>query len=45
MASWLARRNSPDGLVGFGDFGPARVAGFDRDIAALEGTFRPVTFA
>lgn len=34
---YLARRNSPEGLVGFGDFAPAQVARFDSDVRLLEG--------
>jgi len=41
-ARYLARRNSPEGIVGFGDFGPARVTTVDRDVAALEAPYLPV---
>ena len=30
-ARFLARRNSPDGFVGMGEFGPARVSRIDQD--------------
>lgn len=39
VARYLARRNSPEGLVGFADFGPARVASVDRDVTALEAPY------
>lgn len=42
---YLARRNSPDGLVGFSDFGPVRVSSFDADIERLEGPHRKVVLA
>lgn len=38
-ARYLSRRNSPDGLVGMADFGPARISRVDADIAALEGPY------
>ena len=38
-ARWLARRNSPEGLVGFGEFGPAQVSFSDRDISDLEAGY------
>ena len=38
-ARYLSRRNSPDGLVGMADFGPARIARVDADIAALEAPY------
>lgn len=42
---YLARRNSPDGIVGFADFGPIRVSSFDADIERLEGPYRKVVVA
>ena len=36
----LARRNSPDGLVGMGDLGMARVPVSDSDIASLIAPWR-----
>lgn len=39
-----ARRNSPDGIVGFGEFGPARVSGADPDVVDLEAPYRPFVF-
>lgn len=38
----LARRNSPEGVVGFADFGPARVARADVDVDTLEGPYRRI---
>jgi len=38
-ARYLARRNSPEGLVGFADFGPARITAVDRDVTALEAPY------
>jgi len=38
-ARYLARRNSPEGLVGFGEFGVAQVALSDRDVAQLESPY------
>lgn len=43
-ARYLARRNSPDGIVGVGEFGPVRVTGTDRDIEELEKPYRRVVF-
>lgn len=45
VARWLARRSSPEGLVGFGDFGPAQVPYTDRDVQTLEAPFRPPVVA
>jgi len=42
---YLARRNSPDGLIGFGDFTPAMIARLDPDIATLESPYRKVVIA
>ena len=42
-ARYLARRMSPEGLVGFGDFGPAQIANVDRDVRELEAPYmKPV---
>lgn len=42
-ARYLARRSSPEGLVGFGDFGPVQIATVDRDIRELEAPWmKPV---
>ena len=41
---YMARANSPDGLVGMGDLGMMRVSSVDRDIERLEGAWRPVVF-
>lgn len=43
-ARYLARRSSPDGFVGMGEFGPARVARIDQDVESLIGPYRPVVF-
>lgn len=43
-ARLLARRNSPDGIVGVGEFGPVRIASVDRDINELEAPYRRVVF-
>lgn len=32
---YMARRNSPDGLVGMGEFGVMRVSAIDRDVQSL----------
>jgi hypothetical protein len=46
---YVARRNSPEGIVGLtgagGDFVGARVPGFDADVSALEGPFRKIPVA
>lgn len=45
IARLLARRNSPDGVVGVGDeFGPVRITHVDRDVMALIAPYRPVVF-
>jgi hypothetical protein len=44
-ARYLARRNSPEGLVGFGDLGVVQVAMSDRDIGQLESPYLRVTVA
>jgi hypothetical protein len=36
VARYLARRNSPEGIVGVGDFGGIQIASSDRDIYLLE---------
>lgn len=38
-ARYLARRSSPEGLVGFGEFGPAQIATVDRDIREVEAPY------
>ena len=43
-ARYQVRRKSPDGFVGMGEFGPARIATVDRDVTALIGPYRPVVF-
>lgn len=39
-ARYLARRNSPDGMVGLGDLGPARVPYSDTDVERLLNPWR-----
>lgn len=39
---YLARRNSPDGLIGMGELGVMRVAAIDRDVQNLIATHRKV---
>lgn len=41
---YMARANSPDGLVGMGEMGVMRVSVVDGDIRALEGPWRAVVF-
>jgi len=43
-ARYLARRNSPTGVVGVGEFGPVRITSVDRDIEELEQPWRMVVF-
>ena len=43
-ARYMARANSPDGLVGMGDLGMVRVSSVDRDIERLEWPWRAVVF-
>lgn len=43
-ARYLARRNSPEGVVGVNEFGPVRISTVDRDIEDLEAPWRPVVF-
>lgn len=40
-ARWYGRRNSPGGVVSFGEFGPAYVKSRDPDVASLLGIGRP----
>lgn len=40
-ARWYGRRNSPGGVVSFGEFGPAYVKNRDPDVATLLGIGRP----
>src|SRR5580765_2263351 len=44
-ARFLARRNSPDGLVGMGDLGVGRVTVSDRDVDRLIAPWRRVVLA
>lgn len=44
-ARLYARRASPEGLVGLGELGVARVPPYDRDIDALEAPWRNVVLA
>jgi hypothetical protein len=44
-ARLYVRRASPEGLVGLGDLGVARVPTYDRDIDALEAPWRVVVLA
>lgn len=39
-ARYLARRNSPEGFVGLGDLGPARLPVSDRDVERLIDPWR-----
>lgn len=39
------RRNSPEGVVSFGEDGAIRVSSIDRDVAALLAPFRSWAFA
>lgn len=41
---YMARANSPEGLVGMGELGIMRVSSIDRDIERLEGAWRAVVF-
>lgn len=40
-ARYLARRASPEGVVGFSEFGPVSIALSDRDVAQLESPYVP----
>lgn len=42
---YLARRNSPDGLVGSGEYGPVRVTTVDRDVERLIFPWRRMVLA
>lgn len=44
-ARLYVRRASPEGLVGLGELGVARVPAYDRDIDALEAPWRSVVLA
>lgn len=44
IARYLSRRNSPDGMVGMSEFGPARITTVDADVRALIGPYRRVVF-
>jgi len=43
-ARYLARRESPSGVIGVGEFGPVRISSIDRDIEELEAPYRVVRF-
>lgn len=43
-ARYLARRDTPTGVLGVGEFGPVRIASVDRDIEELEAPWRRVVF-
>lgn len=43
-ARYLARRESPTGIIGVGEFGPVRISSVDRDIEDLESPYRVVVF-
>lgn len=44
-ARYLARRNSPDGMVGLGDLGPAQVPFSDIDVERLLNPWRIIAVA
>ena len=44
-ARYIARVDSPSGVVGFGEYGPVRIQSVDRDIESLEGPWRKVVFS
>lgn len=44
-ARYLARRDSPAGVVGVGEYGPVRISSIDRDIEELEAPWRRVVFS
>jgi len=44
-ARLYARRASPEGLVGLGELGVARIPPYDKDIDALEAPWRAVVLA
>ena len=39
---YLARKNSPDGLVGMGELGVMRISQIDRDVQSLTGPYRKI---
>ncbi|PKQ20182.1 MAG: hypothetical protein CVT66_06260 [Actinobacteria bacterium HGW-Actinobacteria-6] len=39
---YLARRNSPDGLLNMGELGVMRVGAIDRDVQSLTGPYRKI---
>lgn len=39
---YLARKNSPDGLVGMGEMGVMRISQIDRDVQSLTGPYRRI---
>lgn len=39
---YMARRNSPDGLLNMGELGVMRVGAIDRDVQSLTGPYRKV---
>lgn len=41
---YLARRNTPTGVVGMDDMGAVRLPGSDADVEALIGPWKPVIF-
>jgi hypothetical protein len=41
----MARRNSPDGVVGVADMGATRIASYDADISGLLGPYTAVVVA
>lgn len=43
-ARLIARRETPTGVLGVGEFGPVRIASIDRDIEELEAPWRKVVF-
>ncbi len=44
-ARLLARRDSPTGILGVGEFGPVRLARIDQDVESLEAPWRKLAFA
>lgn len=42
---YLARKSSPDGFIGLGEFGPARVPTMDRDVQLLIAPYVRVVVA
>lgn len=41
---YLARRNSPEGILGMDDLGAVRIPGIDRDVETLIQPYRRVVF-